>query len=91
MKTLTISVADDVFQPASQKATDTKTSLPKVVQELLSAWSQENHRSAAAAKAHQRADLLKFLDELAARPLQSGLSVGPLNRVELCERGIPGH
>ena len=92
MKTLTISVADDVYQRASQKAAARDTSLPDVVQDLLSEWTQEERRSVRAATESQRhADLLKFLDELAARPLKPGPSVGPLNREELYQRGVPGH
>ena len=45
MKTLTISVADDVYQRASQKAAAAETSLPEVVRDLLSEWTQEDHRS----------------------------------------------
>ena len=39
----------------------------------------------------RRTDFLKFLDELASRPLKPGPSVGPLNREELYQRGVPGH
>jgi len=92
MKTLTISVADDVYQRASQKAAAAETSLPKVVQDLLAEWTQQDRRPASAATDSQgRAELLKFLDELAARPLRPGPSVGPLNREELHQRGVPGH
>jgi hypothetical protein len=89
MKTLTISVADDVYQRASQKAAAQDTSLPQVVQGLLSEWTQDN-RSGMATTVDQR-DFLKFLDELAARPLKPGPSVGPLNREELYQRGVPGY
>jgi hypothetical protein len=88
MKTLTISVADDVYQRASQKAADAKTSLPEVVQDLLAAWT---HEEQAAAASQRRADWMKFLDELGDRPLRPGPSVGPLNREELYQRGVPGH
>jgi hypothetical protein len=92
MKTLTISVADDVYQRASQKAAAAETSLPKVVQDFLSEWTQANHRPAGVvAESRRRGDFLKFLDELAARPLTPGPSVGPLNREELYQRGVPGH
>ena len=92
MKTLTISVAADVYQKASQKAAAAETSLPEVVQDLLCEWTQDDFRSAGAATEHQRgANLLKFLDELAGRPLKPGPSVGPLNREELYQRGVPGY
>jgi len=92
MKTLTISVADDVYQRASEKAAAAETSLPEIVQDLLAEWTQEDGRSARAASEDQRrAGLLKFLDELAARPLKRGPSVGPLNREELYQRGVPGY
>ena len=92
MKTLTIPVADDLFQRASQKAASADTSLPEVVQDLLAEWTKEDRGCVrAATKSQGRADLLKFLDELAARPLKPGPSVGPLNREELYQRGVPGH
>jgi hypothetical protein len=92
MKTLTIAVADDVYQRASQKAAAADTSLPEVVQDLLAEWTQEDRGCARrAAESQRRADWLKFLDELAARPLKPGPSAGPLNREELYRRGVPGH
>ena len=92
MKTLTISVAEDVYQRASQKAAATDTSLPQIVQDLLSQWTQNGLHSVPTATDSQRRDgFLSFLDELAARPLKSGPSVGPLNREELYQRGVPGH
>jgi hypothetical protein len=92
MKTLTISVADDVFQRAIQKAAAVETPLPKIVQELLCEWTQDDFHSVGATTGNQRgADLLKFLDELAGRPLKPGPSVGPLNREELYQRGVPGY
>jgi predicted CopG family antitoxin len=92
MKTLTISVADDVYQRASQKAAAAEISLPEVVQDLLSEWTQQDHRSVGATtESQRRADFLKFLDELAARPLKPGPSVGPLNREELYQRGVSGY
>lgn len=36
-------------------------------------------------------EFIQFLDELDARPLKEGPSVGPLNREELYQRGISGH
>jgi len=92
MKSLTISVADDVYQRASQKAAAAETSLPQVVQNLLSDWSHEDLRGVSGTPERQRrADFLTFLDELAARPLKPGPSVGPLNREELYQRGVPGY
>lgn len=89
MKALTISVADDLYQRASQKAAAAETSLPQVVQRLLSEWARENGISAGAVIGGQHDDgFLKFLDELAARPLKPGPSVGPLNREELYQRGV---
>ena len=88
MKSLTVFVADDLYQRASQKAAATESSLPQVVQDLLSEWTRENHYPAG----HENdSDFLSFLDELAARPLRSGPSVGPLNREELYDRGVSGH
>ena len=91
MKTLTVSVADDIYQRASNKAAAEATSLPKVVQELLSEWTQDDLRSVGASADQRRADFLKFLDELATRPLKPGPSVGPLNREELYQRGVSGY
>jgi hypothetical protein len=92
MKALTISVADELYQRASQKAAAAETSLPEVVQDFLSEWAREDGCSArTATKSQYAVDFLKFLDELAARPLKPGPSVGPLNREELYERGVSGH
>ena len=92
MKTLTISVADDIYHRASEKAAAADTSLPEVVQDLLADWTHQDRRFVAAATENQRrADLLRFLDELASRPLKPGPSVGPLNREELYQRGVPGY
>jgi hypothetical protein len=92
MKTLTVPVADDLYQRASQKAAAADTSLPAVVQDLLAEWTREDHHTVPSATENQsRADLLKFLDELAARPLKPGPSVGPLNREELYRRGVLGY
>lgn len=44
MKTLTISVADDVYQRASQKAAERDTSLRDVVQEFLAQWTGPGDR-----------------------------------------------
>lgn len=92
MKTLTVLVADDLYQRASLKAAAADTSLPEVVQDLLAEWTQEDSgspRSATDRRTH--AELLSFLDGLAARSLKPGPSVGPLNREELYQRGVPGH
>ena len=92
MKTLTLSVADDLFQRANQKATELDTSLRDVVQDLLSQWTATGvPDTRVPADAQRRAEFLRLLDELDARPLKPGPSVGPLNREELYERGIPGH
>ena len=92
MKTLTISVADDVFQRASQKAAAAETSLPKVVQDLLAEWTHaDRHGVSGTTESQRRADFLQFLDELAVRPLKPGPSVGLLNREELYRRGVPGY
>ena len=91
MKSVTISVADDVSQRASQKAAAEATSLPDVVQGLLADGSQASDPSPVETVEERRqAEFLRFLDELAARPRTSGTSVGPLNREELYQRGVPG-
>jgi hypothetical protein len=92
MKTLTIALADEVYQRASQKAAAAETSLPEVVQDLLAEWTQQDQSAGGVTPASQRrADFLRFLDKLAARPLKPGPSVGPLNREELYQRGVPGY
>ena len=92
MKTLTISVADDVYQRATEKAAASDALLPHVVEDLLTAWTQEGRGCVPAAVESQgRPDWLKFLDDLAARPLKPGSSVGPLNREELYQRGVSGY
>jgi hypothetical protein len=91
MKTLTISLADDVYQRAVEKAAAAETPLPKVVHDLVSAWTGTGLSSAGEKETQRHAEFLRFLDELAARPTQPGPSVGPLNREELYQRGIPGY
>lgn len=92
MKTLQLSVADDLYQRANQKATELDTSLRDVVQDLLAQWTATGApETKVAADAQRRAEFMRFLDELDARPRKPGPSVGPLNREELYERGIPGH
>lgn len=92
MKALTISVAEDLYQRASEKAIAADTSLPQVVQNLLSDWVCERADSAGkAVESQRRAAFLNFIDDLAARPLKPGPSVGPLNREELYQRGVFGH
>jgi hypothetical protein len=92
MLTLTIPVADDLYQRASRKEAAADSSLPEVVQDLLAEWTQEDLDAVpSGTESQRRGDLLKFLDELTARPLKPGPSVGPLNREELYQRGVPGH
>jgi hypothetical protein len=91
MKTLTISVAEDVYQRASKKAAAAHTSLPEVVQGLISNWTQEPDSNCTTPDHQRRANFLRFLEELAARPVKPGPSVGPLNREELYERGVSRH
>lgn len=43
------------------------------------------------AKKKRQEDFIRFLDELDARPLKDGPSVGPLNREEFYQRGISGY
>lgn len=92
MKALTISVADDLYQRASQKAAAADTSLPEIVEDFLSKWAREDSSAVQkVAESRRHAAFLEFLDDLAARPLKPGPSVGPLNREELYQRGISGH
>ena len=91
MKALTISVADDVYLRASKKAAAAHTSLPEVVQDLISTWTQEPDSNCTTADHLRRSNFLRFLDDLAGRPVKPGPSVGPLNREELYERGVSRH
>lgn len=91
MKTLTVPVADDLYQRASEKAAAVDSSLPQVVQELLSDWTQDVPSVRANNDSQGHEVFLQFLDELAARPLKPGPSVGPFNREELYQRGVSGY
>ena len=92
MKSLTISVADDVYQRASQKAAAAETTLPKVVQDLLCEWTEDAIPPGnLTAQTQRHVDFLNFLEELERRPLKPGPSVGPLNREDLYQRGVPGY
>ena len=87
MKTLTLTVADDLYQQASQKATELDTSLRDVVQDLLAQWTTSGTAEPqVAADTQRREEFLRFLDELNAKLRQPGPSVGPLNREELYQR-----
>lgn len=116
MKTITVSVADELYQSASQKAAREATSLNQVVQGFLADWTGSGHSAdscecaqeadatgaeprdtatlrstndhpdaneGVTAEARRREAFLRFLDELQARPLKPGPSVGPWNREEL--------
>ena len=92
MKTLTLSVADDLYQQANQKATELDTSLPKVVQDLLAQWTATKaaETTFSTDDAEQWRNELDNLFAMAdAKPKLPG-SVGPLNREELYQRGLPG-
>lgn len=89
MKTLTISVADDVYQRASQRAAERDKSLPDVVHEFLTHWSATDaHDATLTPEARRRAELEKLFAMMDARQAHESGSVGPLNREELYERGV---
>lgn len=88
MKTLTLSVADDLYQQANQKATELDTSLRDVMQDLLVQWTTTKaaETTLSSYDAEQRRKELDKLFAMAdAKPKLPG-SVGSLNREELYQR-----
>lgn len=77
MKTLTLSVADDLYQQAHQKATELDTSLNRVVQGFLEQWAAQDDHAALVA----RLELL--FAEADARDSDKTGSIGPFSREEL--------
>lgn len=103
MKEITITIDDDVYRAASEAAARQRKSLSELVREFLTRLRTEpepNGSPVTTPESPLTADtatdeelrkrdeeLARFFDELNARPLQDGPSVGPLNREELYQRG----
>lgn len=91
MKSITITIDDEVYRAASEEAARLRKSLSELAQEFIERMSRKGAdsdqlESEEAGKA--REDLNQFLAELNAQPRQEGPSVGPLNREELYQRGV---
>jgi predicted CopG family antitoxin len=90
MKSITITIDDEVYRAASEEAARRRKSLSELMQEFIERISRrdaaaERLGSEEAGKA--REELKQFFAELNAQPRQEGPSVGPLNREELYRRG----
>jgi predicted CopG family antitoxin len=91
MKSITITIDDEVYCAASEEAARLRKSLSELVQEFIERISRKDAASGQlgseeAGKANE--EFARFLDELDARPLKDGPSVGPLNREEIYQRGV---
>jgi len=77
MKTITVSLDDELYQRADEKAVAEATSLSQVVPELLSEWTAEEDRAALLTEMRR---LFQLADE--RDRLKEG-SAGPFPREEL--------
>jgi predicted CopG family antitoxin len=90
MKSITITIDDEVYRAASEEAARLRKSLSELAQEFIERMSRKGAdsgqlESEEAGKA--REEFNQFLAELNAQPRQEGPSVGPLNREESHQRG----
>ncbi|MGH9832329.1 MAG: hypothetical protein ACREBD_13955 [Blastocatellia bacterium] len=90
MKSITITIDDEVYRAASEEAARLRKSLSELAQEFIERISRKGAASGQlgseeAGKA--REELNQFFAELNAQPRREGPSIGPLNREELYQRG----
>jgi len=86
MKTITLTVDDDVYDQAVRAAQQRRKSLGDLFRELVVAL-----RSSSRFPAEVDSSALQSAWNLAdSKPLREG-TVGPLNRESLYERGVSGH
>jgi predicted CopG family antitoxin len=90
MKSITISIDDEVYRAASEEAARRRKSLSELAQEFIErigrmGATSGQFESDEAGKA--RREMKRFFAELNSQPRQEGASVGPLNREELYQRG----
>ena len=87
MKNITVSVDDELYHEARIEAARRRKSLSAHVREYLAGLRQT---PAKAKKAKIDPELEKLWKLADSKPARAG-SVGPLNREELYQRGIPRH
>jgi predicted CopG family antitoxin len=90
MKSITITIEDDVYRAATEEAARQRKSLSELVQELIERISGKGAASELSGSEEEREareEFDQFFAELNAQPSQEGPSVGPLNREELHQRG----
>lgn len=87
MKTISISVEDDLYAVAMAEAAKRRKTLSDLLHDLIAGLHR--HRESVD-DAKQRTELDKFFAIVDAKPKLPG-SVGPLNREELYQRGLPGY
>ncbi|MBK8037017.1 MAG: hypothetical protein IPK22_07745 [Verrucomicrobiaceae bacterium] len=85
MKTLTLTLDDEVYEKAMKACQQTRRSLPELIRDLMGSWRTGSHGQDPGEAT--LTELWAFVD---SKPLIEG-SVGPLNRDSLYERGLPGH
>lgn len=86
MKTVTITLEDELYETASVEAAKSRKTLGEFLRDLFLSGLRRGDKTA-----QDGAATLKTLWDLAdARPVTTG-SVGPLNREDLYERGLSGH
>lgn len=86
MKNITVSVDDELYHETRIEAARRRTSVTALVREFLVGMQKKKRASKEAIDPR----LQKLWDLADSKPARRG-SVGPLNREELYERGIPRH
>ena len=86
MKTVTISLEDELYETAQMEAAKSRKSLGQFCRDLFLSGLRSGDKAV-----KDGSNTLKTLWELAdARPVTPG-SAGPLNRDDLYARGLSGH
>ena len=92
MKTITISLEDDLYQAAEAEAARRRMPLMALVRDLFAGLKKEEPQAvpAPAPAPHPDPEMAEFFAMIDARPRRPG-SIGPLNREEFYDRGVSGH
>lgn len=84
MKTVTLTLDDEVYETAMKACQQSRRSLPELIRDLVSSW-----RGTLRGKEQGETSLAELWAFVDAKPLLEG-SVAPLNRDSLYERGLSG-
>lgn len=90
MKNITVSVDDELYRDARAEAARRRKSLSALVREYLAGLRQGSAKPTSKKKKKIDPELEKLWALADSKPARPG-SVGPLNREELYQRGVPGY